>query len=179
MEDEALVFGPTFDALTRALGTRLNVEARARFKAIGVDFDHPLLPAYPFETWVKAMDLASQLVMPNAVEKERHLAMGRRMVDSYGETLVGKALLTAMRVIGPKRMLERMARNLRTANNYTETKLTIFPNGHHQLWCSRVASTSFYCGMLQRGVEVAGGKDALVESMAHDKTGATFLVRWT
>ena len=24
-----------------------------------------------------------------------------------------------------------------------------------------------------------GGKDALVESMAQDKTGATFLVRWT
>jgi uncharacterized protein (TIGR02265 family) len=100
------------------------------------------------------------------------------MVDSYGETLVGKALLTAMKVIGPRRMLERMARNLRTANNYTETKLTSRADVH-ELWCSRVASTSFYCGMLQRGVEVAGGADVLVEATAHDQSGATFVVRWT
>ncbi|MBE2252873.1 MAG: DUF2378 family protein [Myxococcus sp.] len=176
---EALVFGPTFDALSRALGLRLNAEARARFKALGVDFDAPLQPAYPFETWVKAMDLASQLVMPNATERERHLAMGRRMVDSYGETLIGKALMTAMRVIGPRRMMERMARNLRTTNNYTETKLTVLPDGASQLWCSKVASTGFYCGMLRRGLEAAGAKEPSVEATAHDGQGATFLVRWS
>lgn len=175
---EALVFGPTFEALTRALGSRLTQDARARYRELGVDFDHPLRPAYPFETWVKAMDLGSQLVMPNAAEVERHAAMGRRMVDSYGETLVGKALLTAMRVIGPKRTLERMARNLRTANNYTETKLTVSADGQYVLWCSRVASTAFYCGMLARGVEVAGGKGVIVENTAHDDQGATFSVRW-
>lgn len=176
--DEALVFGPTFEALARALSLRLTPDAVTRFKAIGIDFEH-LLPAYPFETWVKAMDLGSQLVMPNATEKERHLAMGRRMVDSYGESLVGKALLTAIRVIGPRRMLERMARNLRTANNYTETKVTAQADGSYELWCSKVASTAFYCGMLRRGVEVAGGKEPTVESTAHDGNGATFRVRWS
>ncbi|MBL8919989.1 MAG: DUF2378 family protein [Myxococcaceae bacterium] len=175
---EALVFGPTFEALARALGSRLTNETKDRFGALGVDFNHVLLPAYPFETWVKAMDLGSQLVMPNATERERHAAMGRRMVDSYGETLVGRALLTAMRVIGPRRTLERMARNLRTANNYTETKLSAGSDGAYQLWCSRVASTAFYCGMLQRGVEVAGGKGVLVEALGQDAAGATFSVRW-
>jgi uncharacterized protein (TIGR02265 family) len=176
--NEALVFGPTFDALARALGSRLTNETKERFRALGVDYARPLEPAYPFETWVKAMDLGSQLVMPNANERERHVAMGRRMVDSYGETLVGKALLTAMRVIGPRRTLERMARNLRTANNYTETKLTQGTDGGFQLWCSRVASTSFYCGMLQRGVEVAGGKGVIVEALSQDAAGATFSIRW-
>lgn len=175
---EALVFGPTFEALARALGSRLTNETKARFAALGVDYSHVLLPAYPFETWVKSMDLGSQLVMPNASERERHAAMGRRMVDSYGETLVGKALLTAMRVIGPRRTLERMARNLRTANNYTETKLTVGGDGAYRLWCSRVASTAFYCGMLQRGVEVAGGKGVIVEALGQDQDGATFSIRW-
>lgn len=175
---EALVFGPTFEALARALGPRLTNETKERFRALGVDYTHALLPAYPYETWVKSMDLGSQLVMPNAPERERHAAMGRRMVDSYGETLVGKALLTAMRVIGPRRTLERMARNLRTANNYTETKVTEGPDGAFQLWCSRVASTAFYCGMLQRGVEVAGGKGVIVEALSQDAAGATFSIRW-
>ena len=177
---EALVFSSTFDALARALGSRLTVESKARFKALGVNYDAPeLLPAYPFETWVKAMDLGAELVMPNASQEARHEAMGRRMVDSYGETLVGKALLTAMRVIGPRRTLERMARNLRTANNYTETKVTVAPDGAYHLWCSKVASTSFYRGMLQRGVEVAGGKSVTVTPLAHDETGATFSISWS
>lgn len=42
--DEALVFGPTFEALARALSLRLTPEAAIQFKALGVDFDR-LLPA--------------------------------------------------------------------------------------------------------------------------------------
>jgi uncharacterized protein (TIGR02265 family) len=83
--DEALVFGPTFEALSRALGARLTVDAKARFTALGVDFQH-LLPAYPYETWVKAMDLASQLVMPNASPNDRHAAMGRRIAEWWTAT---------------------------------------------------------------------------------------------
>jgi uncharacterized protein (TIGR02265 family) len=49
----------------------------------------------------------------------------------------------------------------------------------HQLWCSRVASTSFYRGMLQRGVEVAGGKDVTVSALTRDESGATFAISWT
>lgn len=176
---EALVFGPTFEALARALGPLLASEPKGRFKALGVNYDSALLPAYPYDTWVRAMDLASSLVLPNTTEAERHAAMGSRLVDSYGETLVGRALLTALRVIGPKRTLERMARNLRTANNYTETRFTVRDDGVCELWCSRVASTHFYRGLLRRGVEVAGGKDVSIECSAHDASGATFVVRWS
>jgi uncharacterized protein (TIGR02265 family) len=177
---EALVFSSTFDALARALGSRLTAEAKTRFKALGVDFDaRELLPAYPYETWVKVMDLGAELVMPNASPDARHEAMGRRLVDSYSETLMGKALLTAMRVIGPRRSLERMARNLRTGNNYTEAKLSVGSDGVHQLWCSRVASTSFYRGLLQRVVEVAGGNDVTVTPLGRDESGATFAITWT
>jgi uncharacterized protein (TIGR02265 family) len=177
---EALVFTPIFEALARALGPRLNAEAKERFRALGVNYDAPeLLPGYPYETWVQAMDLGSQLLLPNASQDARHEATGRRLIDSYGETLVGKALLTAMRVIGPRRSLERMARNLRTANNYTETKLTVAPDGAYHLWCSKVASVSFYRGLLQRGLEVAGAKEVSVTSLTHDATGATFAITWS
>ncbi|MCA3013348.1 MAG: DUF2378 family protein [Myxococcaceae bacterium] len=177
---EALVFSSTFEALGRALGPRLDAAARQRFKALGVDYDAPqLMPAYPYEQWVKAMDLGSQLLLPGAPADSRHEAMGRQMVDSYGETLVGKAILAAMRIIGPRRMLERMARNLRSANNYTETKLTVTAAGEHHLWCSRVSSERFYRGLLHRSVEVAGGRDVSVQFLAHDAGGATFALRWS
>ena len=40
--------------------------------------------------------------------------------SGYEKTLVGSALTAMLRVLGPKRTLERMTRNFRTANNYTE-----------------------------------------------------------
>jgi uncharacterized protein (TIGR02265 family) len=175
---EALVFAQTFEGLARSLGPRLTPAAKAQFKAISVDFDQQLLPAYPFETWVKAMNLGSLLVLPNGTEAARHEAMGRQLLDGYAETLVGKALLAAMRVIGPKRMLERMARNLRTGNNYTETKLTVLDDGTHQLWCSKVASTNFYKGLMRRGVEISGGKEVTVQALQRDEAGATFAITW-
>ena len=40
----------------------------------------------------------------------------------YAEGLVGRALLTVLRLFGPRRTMLRMAENYRTADNVTEVK---------------------------------------------------------
>ncbi len=177
---EPLVFSQSFEALLRALGARggVTTENKARFREIGVDYDGRLLPAYPLAVWVKPMELGSELVSPGAPQERRHFELGRLMVDSYGETLVGRALLAVMRVIGPRRTIERMTRNLRTTNNYTESSLEPMPDGRTKVWCSRVVSPAFYRGMFTRTVEAAGGKDVKVEVLSADATGAAFAVEW-
>lgn len=175
---EPLVFSQSFEALLRALGGNLNSEAKARFVAVGVDYDHRLLPAYPLETWVAAMELGAVLFSPGAGPAQRHFLLGRRMVDTYGETLVGRALLAVMRVIGPQRTMERMTRNLRTTNNYTESSMTTLPDGRVTVWCSRVVSPEFYRGMFTRTIEAAGGREARVEIVSADASGGTFAVSW-
>lgn len=73
------------------------------------------------------MDLGSSLLSPYAGAPERHFKLGRRMVDSCEDTMVARAVLAIIRIIGPKRALERMARNLRTTNNDTESRFETLP----------------------------------------------------
>ena len=175
---EPLVFSQSFEALLRATGASLSAESKSRFRALGVDFDKRLLPAYPLDVWVNAMELGSSLLAPGEEKSLRHFALGKRMVDAYGETLVGRALLAVMRVIGPRRTIERMTRNLRSTNNYTESTLEVLPNGQLCVWCSRVVSTEFYRGMFTRALECAGGQDVKVGLMSSDPTGSKFSVEW-
>ena len=88
----------TFEALTRALGSSLTDEVKARFKAVGVDLDVRLLPAYPLEIWLKSMEIAASLLLPNATREEQYFNLGHQIVGSYGETLIGRALIAMMRV---------------------------------------------------------------------------------
>ncbi len=175
---ELLVFSQSFEALLRALGGNLSEASKAKFRALGVNFDQRLLPGYPLDVWVAAMELGSSLLTPDGSAAERHYALGRRMVDSYGETLVGRALLAVMRVIGPRRSFERMTRNLRSTNNYTESKLEVSGDGQVTLWCSRVVSAEFYRGMFTRTLEAAGGTDARIQVMSMNASGCTFAVSW-
>jgi uncharacterized protein (TIGR02265 family) len=92
--------------------------------------------------------------------------------------LVGRAVLAMMRIIGPRRSFERMTRNLRTTNNYTESRFELRPDGSLVLWCSRVVSAEFYRGMFSRTLEAAGGHDAKVEVLSIDPSGGTFSVQW-
>ena len=175
---ELLVFSQSFEALLRALGGNLTDASKVKFRAVGVNFDKRLLPAYPLDVWVAAMELGSTLLTPDGTAAERHYALGRRIVDSYGETLVGRALLAVMRVIGPRRSFERMTRNLRTTNNYTESSFEVSGDGQVTLWCSRVVSAEFYRGMFSRTLEAAGGTDGRVQVLSIDASGCKFAVSW-
>ena len=175
---EPLVFSPSFEALLRALGGSLNDASKEQFRKLGVDYDQRLLPAYSLDVWVAAMELGSSLLTPNGSQAERHYALGRRMVDSYGETLIGRALLAVMRVIGPRRSFERMTRNLRTTNNYTDSSFEASAEGQVTLWCSKVVSPEFYRGMFSRTLEAAGGTDARVKVLSADASGCKFAVSW-
>jgi uncharacterized protein (TIGR02265 family) len=173
-----LVFAASFDGLARALGPKLDRAALDRFHALGVDLKGTLLPAYPLDLWYRTMDLGSEVLEPGAPLEQRHRALGRQMLDGYSDTVIGRALTALLRVIGPRRTLERMTRNFRSTTNYTETRLEGLPDGSWRLWVSSVVSPHFYRGLLERAMELSGAKGSSVEISGHDASGAVFLIRW-
>jgi uncharacterized protein (TIGR02265 family) len=104
--------------------------------------------------------------------------LGRRFIEGYSETIVGKAMLTALKVLGPRRTLERMSRNFRSGNSYTETKLEAKGPTEFTLWFNEVKEPEFYRGMLVAGVGHAGAKNLEVKTLGHDASGASFSIRW-
>jgi uncharacterized protein (TIGR02265 family) len=176
--DGPVVFGTSVEALVRVLGPTLTEPVRARFLALGVDLERPN-PAYPYETWLDALRLAMALKWPEAPLDEATYRMGRAIFESYGETVMGKALLQLVKVLGPRRGLERMTRNLRTTNNYSETRLTVVGPNQYHLWVNKVAFPHYFRGLLEAGLEFGGAKHLSVRvASVSAEEGVVFDLSW-
>ena len=178
--DEPLVFQQTIEGLVRSLGPTLDASCAARLKqAASLDLSRPLLPAYPFEAFVAMLRVAAEALAPGRPLEEGLYRVGRGYISGYGDTLMGRALLTFMRVIGPRRTLERMTQNFRTANNYTRSELVHLAPQHSELRLSRVHFDDFYRGLLEAGLEVSGAKAPQVTLARREGDWAVFEVRWS
>jgi uncharacterized protein (TIGR02265 family) len=177
---QRLVFSQTFEGLQRALGDRLTGQVSTEFRALGVDFAKGLEPAYELDVWVRCVRHASQLLNPELPEAEQLYRFGRAFIDGYERTMVGKAMLTTLRLIGPKRTLARMDRNLRSGNNYTQTRLepAAGPNAF-TLWVTPVRYVDWYRGLLSAGVEAAGAKGLLLTADVREGEAVTYRIRWS
>ncbi len=177
---ELLVFGHTFEGLfQRALGGRLDAKARQRLEQAGLNLGKKLLPAYPFDVWMRCIAIAAESVYPALPQTEARRQIGRDLVHGYRETYLGRAMLALAKVLGPKRTLQRSAHNFRTGNNYTETRLTERAPNVHELWMNEVGPyPEFTQGIIEAGLLEAGARGLKVDVVWHDGHGATYRVSW-
>lgn len=175
---EKLIFLQTFEGLVRAYGTRFTPELLTNFKLYGFDPER-LLPAYPQKSFIEVVRLLGRALHPGLSEDDAIREVGRGFINGYEDTLVGRAMLAMIRIIGPRRTLERLTRQFRTGNNFSDTRLTQVSASEYQLWCNEVRLPGWYQGIVSRGLEVAGAKDVTVEFVNRDDSGGgTFLIRW-
>jgi uncharacterized protein (TIGR02265 family) len=181
---EKLIFAQTIEGLLRAMGP-LNEQDRSALRATGIDVDKRLLPAYPLAQFIAALDLAGARLAPSASPDERSHQVGRRFMDAYQDTMVGRAMVAATRVIGPWRTLERLANKFRTGNNFSQTKVTRLGPTSAEVWCNQVSHPGWYTGLISRGLELAGAKQVEVKLISNststdaDDAGARFSVTWS
>ena len=176
--NEKLVFSHSVEAFIRAVRPVLDGTFTEQLKAIGIDTTKPLLPAYPVDVLREALLVGAKRLNPSLPQAAAFVALGRRYVEGFGETLVGRALKTAIRLIGPRRTLDRLAKQFRTANNYSESKVTHAEPGKSLLWCNDVMYPDWYQGLIIGMLEVAGAKNVMVRLSRHDAEGAFFDVEW-
>ncbi len=176
---EKLIFSQTFEGLRQALGGALTPATLEAARALGVDFTQPFLPAYPRDTFVAVVERLAVDLHPTLGLEAAVAAVGRRFMDGYARTMIGRAMVAMLRVLGPRRALERLSRQFRTANNYSETRLRTLGERDFELWCNEVASPGWYFGIITRGLELAGARDVKVVMVDHlAPGGATFRIRW-
>jgi uncharacterized protein (TIGR02265 family) len=127
-----VIFAPGAESLRAAIGKNLTPHLAAQLKANGLDYDKPLQAAYPapqFEAWVR---LAAQALFPDATLGEAQRQLGQRFFDGWQGTLTGAAVSTFLRLIGPRRALNRVGQAFRNGNNFTVTRAT-FQEGNDVL----------------------------------------------
>jgi uncharacterized protein (TIGR02265 family) len=82
------------------------------------------------------------------------------------------------RVLGPRRSLERSARDLRSSNNYLQLEVHTDAPNRHRLTFAHIGYPDFCAGAVERAVELAGARQVEVVIQRVEGEEADFLVTW-
>jgi len=117
--EEPVIFSTVAEGARKAFGARLTPELLAKMKAVGFDLDSQQV-AYPLLPFLDAIGVLADELFPKQPRTKQLRLLGREFILGYRATTIGFAVLTMARVIGLKRTLLRMGRNLHTTANYLE-----------------------------------------------------------
>lgn len=167
------------DALLERCAKDLSPDGWATLARLGVERDKRL-PAYDFHQWCQAVAYLAHAAHPDLEAGEAEYQLGRAFIERYAETFIGKALFAVLKVLGPRRILGRMARSFRTGTNFSSAE--VFDETAHGalLRLGPVEPRGrFSHGLLERGLELAGvpGLTVALESLVDEM--ADFRITWT
>jgi uncharacterized protein (TIGR02265 family) len=165
------------EGLIRALGNKLDERAHQKFAELGLPLKGKLQPAYPRDAWISASLYAGELLNPTATPIEQRRLLGHRFVDGYAETLVGKALLASMRVLGTRRALARLEKSFRTGNNYSKAELREQADGLFMV-VSNAPYPEWYQGMIESACRMTGAKEYRVQPIKREGDTTTFRIEF-
>lgn len=173
---ERVFFSTVFQALSGVVA-RHRPELVGELQELGVDLTR-LQAAYPAEKWAAATDLAARRLFPELHPSVAVSKVGELIVDAYGTTAVGGALLGLLKLLGPRRVANRVSRSFRSANNYAEDRVTEHGPQDFELWTNELHVPFLHQGVIRRALEIIGARSCTVEVIARDATGTTYRCRW-
>ncbi|MDQ3262586.1 MAG: DUF2378 family protein [Myxococcota bacterium] len=173
-----VVFGQSFETLFRACGDPPRPEVLAAFRESGVDLDR-LQVAYPLAAHLSVLGKVRQLLYPSLSDDEAFFLLGRAFIERYETTLMGRALLRLLPVLGTRRVIGRLTQSFRSATNYVEAEAEERGRGHFEIRIRPVRNPGFYRGILSAGLEVAGAKNLEIKLLGVEGEQISLDVRWT
>jgi uncharacterized protein (TIGR02265 family) len=180
MTSPRLVYEQTIDGLfLRGLKDRMTPALKAKLMAVGLDLDRKLPPAHTFEEWCRFVDTAARELYPELPTEDGYAQLGESVIDGFKDTFLGPALVGMLRVLGPRRALERAQRNFRNGNNYTEATLVELGPSRFELTMNEAGPIrDLTRGILLAGVRIAGAAGAVVLVKRFDAASVVYEVTW-
>jgi uncharacterized protein (TIGR02265 family) len=175
VSSEELVFSSMVEGMVRAVADKLDDRAHAHCAELGIALRGKLHPTYSREAWTKVSLYVGGVLWPMLKPEEQRRQLGHRFVEGYTETMVGKALIAAMRVLGPKRALARLEKSFRTGNNYSKAELVDGAEGLFMI-IANSPYPEWYQGMIEKALERTGATDIRVESFKREGDTTTFRI---
>ena len=151
----------------------------ARLKALGLDLTQPLHATYPRSLFRQALAVTAQELWPQLPPERAHFEMGRCLLTGYTQTLLGRSMLTMMRLLGPRTTLGRMQHYCRTAGSYSRAELVEEAPTCCRLWVNEPEmNPGLMQGVLDAAMQYAGARCARVQLLSRDAQGCTYRVSW-
>lgn len=94
-------------------GLHVDAALQEKLRAKGFDLLKPQA-RYPVTVFEDCVDAAAQALYPQLSRREAWQAIGRRFIEGYFETLVGKLISVSMPFLSPKTFINRVPRFITT-----------------------------------------------------------------
>src|SRR5687767_12660433 len=118
---EKLFYATAIESMfVRGVGKDLSTEGRRKLKEAGLDLAAKPAATYPLDVVRGWMELVRQDLYPGMPRARADELLGRRLVTGFGETLIGKATFSVLKLLGPVRTIRRVDENLKQLNNFSE-----------------------------------------------------------
>lgn len=178
---ERLVFSQVVEGLIKhGLRNEVSPALKGRLRGEGLDLDRPLLPAYPVDAWNRCIRHMADEVFPGLPREQALRELAARNVSGLGETLIGRALYGVLRLIGPRRMVMRLPRDVAGTDNYSNVTVTEVGPNQWRMWMnSRLELPGYAESLFESMLRVAGAKSPVVEVIRKGENETEYLLRWS
>ena len=119
--DERLVFPSLIEGYMKGLGPRFDDALKRKLKANGLDVAK-LPPAVPANDMLAHMRTIAAHGWPDEPELEQLRLLGLSAIRGWSTGLLGSAASAMIRLVGPRRALNRLDRAFSTTNNFNRAK---------------------------------------------------------
>ncbi len=163
----------------KGLQGRVTPALVARLQPLGVDLTRPLEPTYPRAVYQRALEATALELWPGLTPERAHFELGRCLVLGYTQTLLGRSILTMMRLLGPRTTLGRMQHNLRTGSSYSRVECVEESPTCCRLWVNEPElNPGLVHGLLDAVMQYVDVRSASVQLLSRDVLGCTYRVSW-
>ncbi|MDX2012068.1 MAG: DUF2378 family protein [Myxococcaceae bacterium] len=150
-----------FSGAVEAIGRLVQERSPGQLSHLGVAFSR-LEPAYPVDVWAALIRKTSALLFPNELAPEAEYLVGRHALLHYAQTLMGGAMFSVLRVIGPARAIHRVGRAFRTSNNYSVAETTALGPTAYVVTMNEVHTPFLYRGTIESTLTEIGASQCRV-----------------
>lgn len=178
--NEKLVFDASLEGLFhRGLGGAPNPALRDELKRLGIDLSKKLPPAVTRETWYRALAVTARHTFPTLEERAGLRELGVVLMKGVEETFMGRTMAPVVRLLGVKRLLDRLPKNMRSSNNFAEGTVKSLEPKLVQFDVTDVGDApEVMQGSLEQICRWAGATSVEVTFTVTEPPAARFLIRW-
>ncbi len=176
--EEKVWFPDAVDGLyRRALAGMLTPGLKAGLRKRGIDLDEQLEPAYPAAVWTECLCFSADTLFHGVPRTDGLYRLGQQFSTGFASTLVGKALYSLLKVLGPRRTLPRMGRNFKSVSNYLEVSVVELEHDCFTATFNDVGTIPhFYKGLIDTSGKFLGAPRSSATAFDYDGTALTLYI---
>jgi uncharacterized protein (TIGR02265 family) len=178
--EDRLIYAEVIEGLIQyGLGGRVPSRLHERLGDLGLDTDR-LPSTFPVVTWLKCLRVIVEELFPGVPLDEGFRRLARQHVEGYGRTLMGRATLRVMRLLGPRRMVHRLPSMLSATDNYTAG--TVEERGPREFVLSlnsNLQPAGYVESLFETMLSSCGAVRPVVKRQENGEDSSTYLLTWS